>query len=228
MTKKVLAIIPARGGSKGLPKKNILDLQGKPLITWSIEASLNSKYIDTTIVTSDDDKILEIAKSLGVTTIKRPASLASDTSSSESVIKHVLDSINDTYEYIILLQPTSPLRKAQHIDEAFSLIFDSNSDSLISVVETDNKILKAFLEEDGYIKGISNNFFPFMNRQNLPKTYISNGAIYIINRLAFMKKNTFLTNKTIKYIMNEESSIDIDTIEDLIEAEKRIKNYKKI
>ena len=113
--KTFLAIIPARGGSKRLPRKNVLNLAGKPLIAWSIEAGLKSNYIDKLIVSSDDDEILEISKKYGAQTIKRPNELASDTATTFVALKHTIDNI-EKCDYIILLQATSPLRNEKHID----------------------------------------------------------------------------------------------------------------
>lgn len=223
MTKKVLAIIPARGGSKGLPKKNIIDLAGKPLIAWTIEASLGSKYITKTIVSSDSDEILEVVKNYNTDILKRPIEFASDTSSSEVVVKHVLETLDEKYDYIILLQPTSPLRTTVDIDNAFEQLFSSDATALISVCEYDNKILKAFKENEfGYIEGISNNKYPFVRRQDLPKTYMSNGAIYIIKIDKFLENKSFFTDKTISFIMDEIKSLDIDTKEDLDKVNKYI------
>lgn len=219
MTKNILAIIPARGGSKGIPKKNIIDLAGKPLIAWTIEASLNSKYISKTIVSSDSEEILDISKKFGADVVKRPDILANDTASSESVVNHVIKTLSEQYQYIILLQPTSPLRNSETIDKAIEYFFSKNATSLISVNEIDNKILKAFVEkDDDFLEGIRDNTFPFMPRQKLPKIYMSNGAIYMINTKDFLKNQSFFTDKTLKFIMNKEQSIDIDTLEDLEEA----------
>lgn len=223
MTKRVLAIIPARGGSKGIPKKNIIDLAGKPLIAWTIEASYCSKYITKTIVSSDSDEILEVAKNHNSNILKRPDELATDISLSEIVVKHAIENMEEKFDYIVLLQPTSPLRDTTDIDCAFENLFCSNATALISVCEYDNKILKAFKENEfGYIEGISNNKYPFMRRQDLPKTYISNGAIYIIKVDEFLKNNSFLTDKTISFVMSETKSFDIDTEEDLRKVEKYI------
>lgn len=226
MTNKVLAIIPARGGSKGLPKKNILDLNGKPLIAWSIEASLASKYITKTVVSSDSDEILNISKKYKANTLKRPTELASDTASSEEAVINAIKELKkagEEFEYLVLLQPTSPLRDRSDIDNALELLFDSEATALISVCETDNKLLKAFKEnEAGYIEGVSNNTFPFARRQDLPKTYMSNGAIYIIKIDEFLKYKTLFTKKTISYRMSKIKSLDIDTIDDLKEVENYI------
>jgi CMP-N,N'-diacetyllegionaminic acid synthase len=220
MTKKILAIIPARGGSKGLPRKNIVDLGGKPLIVWTIEASLSSNYITKTVVSSDSDEVLQIAKEHGVDVLKRPNEFATDTASSESVIKHALESLNEDFDYLVVLQPTSPLRTAKDIDSSFEKMMAEYATSLISVCNTDNKILKAFKENDsGYIEGISNNKYPFERRQNLPKTYMSNGAIYIIKVSEFLELKSLYTDKTIAFLMDEVSSIDIDNQRDLQDAE---------
>jgi len=227
MTKRILAIIPARGGSKGLPRKNILDLLGKPLIAWTIEASLNSKYITKTIVSSDDDEILDISKTYKADTIKRPEILALDTTAIEPVIKHVIDELkkeNQEFDYLVLLQPTSPLRDVKNIDDAFDMLFKSDASALISVCEIDNKILKAFKQnKDGFIEGVSNNKYPFMRRQDLPKTYMSNGAIYIIEVDEFLRNDSFYSDRTISYLMDEIKSMDIDTKEDL----EKVKEYLK-
>lgn len=215
---KIVSIIPARGGSKGLPGKNIIDLAGKPLIAWTIEASLKSKYITKTIVSSNDNNILEISKKFGVETIKRPNELALDTTPTEPVIEHVLKSLEniEQYDYLILLQPTSPLRDEKDIDSAIKLLIQKKVSALISTKEIDNKILKAFKNnENGYLEGIANNKYPFMRRQDLPKTFMPNGAIYIIDIKEFLKTKTLFTDKTISFEMSEEKSFDIDTKEDL-------------
>jgi len=121
MNKTFLAIIPARGGSKRLPRKNLLDLCGKPLIAWSIEAALKSKYISKVIVSSDEEEILNIAKEYKADFIKRPDELASDTATTFDALKHTLENV-EKYDYVVLLQPTSPLRDEKHIDEAIELL----------------------------------------------------------------------------------------------------------
>jgi len=227
---KILSIILARGGSKGLPQKNIIDLNGKPLIAYTISASLNSRYITKTIVSSDDEKILDKAKQYGAEIIRRPDELAQDTTPTEPAIEHVLkntDGLSD-YSYLVLLQPTSPLRNEIDIDEAIETLIKRGSTALISVVEIDNKVLKAFkVNDEGYIEGISNNFYPFMRRQDLPGVYMPNGAIYIVEIKEFLKTKSLFTNKTISYIMGEERSIDVDTKEDLFRIEQLMKGSEK-
>ena len=223
MIKRILAIIPARGGSKAFPRKNIITLAGKPLIAWTISAALNSKYITKTVVSTDDNEISNISKKEGVTVIKRPIELATDTSSSVSAVRHVLDyydSNGETFDIVILLQPTSPLRTSKNIDDAFKIMLEIKAKSLISVCETDNKFLKSFTKTSfGYLQGISNNKYTFMRRQDLPITYLSNGAIYIIFTKEFLKFDSFFTDKTIEFIMSKEQSVDIDSPNDLHKAE---------
>lgn len=228
---KLLAIIPARGGSKGLKGKNIIDLAGKPLIGWTIKASLKSKYITTTVVSSNDDKILKISEEFGAHTIKRSDNLSQDDTSTESVIENVLKNIENItlYDYLILLQPTSPLRDEHDIDSSVELLLKKNASALISVKKIDNKILKAFKKDkNGYLGGISNNLYPFMPRQDLPQTYMPNGAIYIVHLKEFIKNKKLFTDKTISFLMTEEKSIDIDTKEDLVSCKKVILNRLNI
>ena len=219
---KVLAIIPARGGSKGIPRKNIIQFSGKPLIQWSIDAALNSSVITDIAVSSDDDEILELVKkNVQIKTIKRPKELAQDNSRTEPVLVHALENIKDVkYDYLVLLQPTSPLRKASDIDEAFNKLIAINANSLISVCSIEHHPFKSFkISENGFLQGIINNDYPFMPRQELPKTVRANGAIYIIKVEDFLQDKSLLTNKTTFFEMSMESSLDIDTKEDL--------NYKK-
>lgn len=222
MTKKILAIIPARGGSKSLPGKNTLDLLGKPLIAWTIEASIKSKFITTTVVSSDDDNILEIANNYGIDSIKRPKSLSTDSALTQHVVSHTIETLeakSKFFDYIILLQPTSPLRDNRDIDKSFELFFNNYASSLISVNNIDNKILKAFVVCDkNYIRSISNNNYPFMPRQELPNTVISNGAIYIVEVKIFKEELKFLTDRTLHYLMPKNKSIDIDSLQDLLEC----------
>ena len=216
---KVIAIIPARGGSKGIPKKNLVNFLGKPLLQWSIEAALNSKYITDVVVSSDDDDILRISQNhKNVIPIKRPKELALDTSRTEPVLAHVIESLKGrTFDYLILLQPTSPLRKSDDIDEAFNKLLASYANSLISVCSNDYHPYKSLrINNKGFLEGIINNEYPFLPRQELPQTYSANGAIYIIKVKDFIKNYSLITSKTLHYKMSIERSLDIDSKIDLI------------
>jgi CMP-N-acetylneuraminic acid synthetase len=209
--KSFLAIIPARGGSKRLPRKNILNLAGKPLIAWSIEAGLNSGYIDKVIVTSDDDEILEISRKFGADIIKRPDELASDTATTFDAIKHTVENLKK-YDYIVLLQPTSPLRNEKHIDEAIELLELKNADAVVSVCEMDHSPLWSnILPEDLSMKNFLREEVLNKRSQDLEKYYRINGAIYICKTEKLLEnKGFFLKENIFTYIMDRNSSIDID------------------
>lgn len=223
---KILAVIPARAGSKGIPCKNAMTVGGKPLIAWTIEAAKKCKRIDRIIVSSDGDEILNIAEKYGAEKLRRPASLALDESRSEPVIVHALKTLAEKGympDLVVYLQPTSPLRAAEHLSRAFSLFNEKGADALISVTKADNKFLKAFTgKPDGFIFGVSNNDFPFMNRQNLPEVFMPNGAIYIVRASDFLKDPKFWREKTVPFVMSAEDSIDLDTPEDLARIGKRL------
>jgi CMP-N,N'-diacetyllegionaminic acid synthase len=219
---KAVAIIPARGGSKGLPRKNIRIVGGKPLIGWTIDAARACEKIDRVIVSSDDDEILAVAESFGAKTLKRPDDLSTDTARPESVFEHALQSIpqEGLPEFAVYLQPTSPLRSSQHISDAFNVLERSAADALISVYETDKKVLKSFiLDTEDHLRGVLNNQAPFMNRQLLPGVYMPNGAIYIVRAKDFLKTRSYLPQNTVPYVMPESLSIDVDSIDDLARIE---------
>ena len=206
-----LAIIPARGGSKRLPRKNVLDLAGKPLIAWSIEAGLNSNYIDKVLVSSDDDEILEVSKKHGAQTIKRPGELASDTATTFDVLKHTIENI-EKYDYIVLLQATSPLRNEKHIDESIKLLELKKADAVISVCEMDHSPLWAnTLPQDNSLVRFLKDEVLNQRSQDLDKYFRLNGAIYICRTEKLLEaKSFFLKENIFAYCMDKESSIDID------------------
>ncbi len=209
--KTFLAIIPARGGSKRLPRKNILELDGKPLIAWSIEAGVKSKYMDKIIVSSDDDEILSISKSLGVETIKRPYELASDTATTFDAIKHTIDNI-ERYDYIVLLQPTSPLRNYKHIDEAIELLETKNADAVVSVCKMEHSSLWSnTLPQDLSMNNFLKDEILNKRSQDLEKYYRINGAIYVCKTDKLLEEKSFFIGDNIfAYKMDRNSSVDID------------------
>jgi CMP-N,N'-diacetyllegionaminic acid synthase len=223
---KIISIIPARGGSKGVPRKNIISVANKPLIAWTIEASLKSKFISRTIVSSEDKEILAVAKSFGAQAIKRPKVLAGDKVPSEPVITHVLEYLKKKENYIpdiiVFLQPTSPLRDSDDIDKAVGLLLkNKKSTAVISVCEPEHNPLKTFrINRKGYLEGIINNKYPFMRRQDLTPYYLHNGAIYIIKTEFFNKNHRLITATTLPYIMSLKKSKQIDNPSDLIDIEK--------
>lgn len=211
MTKTFLAIIPARGGSKRFPRKNVLDLCGKPLIAWSIESALKSKYISKIIVSSDDEEILNIAKEYKADFIKRPDELASDTATTFDALKHTLENV-EKYDYVVLLQPTSPLRTEKHINEAIELLEEKNADAIISVCEMEHSVLWSnTLDENLDMSNFLSDEVLNKRSQDLPKYYRLNGAIYICKIDKFLQnRGFFLKDKVFAYIMDKKDSVDID------------------
>jgi len=219
MNKTFLAIIPARGGSKRLPRKNLLDLCGKPLIAWSIEAALKSKYISKVIVSSDDEEILNIAKEYKADFIKRPDELASDTATTFDALKHTLENVGK-YDYVVLLQPTSPLRSEKHIDEAIELLEEKSADAIISVCEMEHSPLWSnILDENLDMSNFLRDEVLNKRSQDLPKYYRLNGAIYICKTEKLLEnKGFFIKENIFAFKMNKENSIDIDEEIDFIIA----------
>ena len=212
MNKTFLAIIPARGGSKRLPRKNVLDLCGKPLIAYSIEAGLKSKYISKVVVSSDDKEILQVSQNFGADIIKRPDSLANDTATTFDALKHTLGNVGK-YDYVVLLQPTSPLRSEKHIDEAIELLEEKSADAIISVCEMEHSPLWSnTLDENLDMSNFLKDEVLNKRSQDLPKYYRLNGAIYICKTDKLLENKSFFIKKNIfAYIMEQENSIDIDT-----------------
>jgi len=221
---KILAVIPARGGSKGLPGKNIKKLNGKPLIVYTIEAGLQSKYQMRIIVSTDDEKIAEISRSYGAEVpFLRPEGLAKDKTPTLPVLQHAIRFLNTKENYfpdiILLLQPTSPLRKAKHIDEAMDLFFRENPDSVVSLCKVkDSPYSIKKIEKNGIVIPFINTDEEYTRRQDLPELYKLNGAIYLMGVDIIMKENKILGDNTKAYIMKEKDSIDVDTEVDFVLA----------
>lgn len=220
----MLAIIPARGGSKGLPKKNIRDFDGKPLIFYSIKAAKKSRFIDRIIVSTDDKEIAQISEMYGAEVpFLRPKELATDTSQAIDTYLYTINEINkqsnNLIDEFIVLQPTSPLRREIDINEAISLFREKNADSVISVFEAKHppnwykKISNHGILAD-YFQGENS-----LNRQEYQKTYLPNGAIFILKYHVLKKTRSYYTEKSFAYIMPAELSIDIDNLWDFQLAE---------
>lgn len=212
---RLLAVIPARGGSKRLVGKNVLELSGKPLIAWTIQAALNSKFIDRVVVSTDDIKIANISKQYGADIpFIRPDFLSTDTATSMDTLLHtvnILNDLGDCYDYLILLQPTSPLRTEEHIEAAIDLLIEKNANSIVSVCEVDHpsewiNTIPSDLSMDNFI----NNEQRSKRSQDFQKEYRINGAIYLSKISVLIDKLTFFTKDSYAYIMDKESSIDID------------------
>jgi CMP-N,N'-diacetyllegionaminic acid synthase len=222
---RLIAVIPARGGSKGIPRKNIRQLCGRPLIAYSIEAARQSRAVDRTVVSTDDGEIAEVSRNLGAEVRMRPAALSQDDTPTRAVLEHVIAELAaERYvaDAVLTLQPTSPLRTAQHIDEAAALFAaDEDADSLVSCVDVPHifhplSVMRRTPE--GYLEP----FFPMPQphrRQDKQLVFARNGAAIYITRIARISEYVF-GGRLIPYLMDAESSIDIDTLEDLRVAEQ--------
>jgi len=228
--KSVFALIPARGGSKGLKKKNIKNLGGKPLIAWTITEATKSKYIDKLILSSDDKEIIKVAQSYGCEApFVRPQELSNDESSSIDVLLHALKEVAKPYDYIVLLQPTSPLRLTKDIDQCLELCLKTGAPSCVSIVQSDKSPYWMFtLDSQKEISPIIKNKQIDQRRQDLPPAYLINGAVYVAKTNWLLKTKKFIGDNTIGYVMPKERSCDIDDRIDMSLCEILIKEQKKL
>lgn len=211
--KTVLAIIPARGGSKGVPGKNLRVIQGKTLLAHTVESARSSQLIDRVIVSTDDEKILAEAKRANADTpFIRPKELALDHTPSVDVIIHAINAIPNQYDYFILLQVTSPLRDVNDINQSLQLCDNVNAPACVSVTEAEESPYWMF-----NLNAKKSTLSPLLakpiptQRQACPITYVLNGAIFLANTKWFLQTKTFISNETIGYVMPKDRSIDIDT-----------------
>jgi CMP-N,N'-diacetyllegionaminic acid synthase len=226
---RVLAIIPARGGSKGVPNKNKKILGIKPLIQYSIEAALESSLLREVCVSSDDDEILEIAKKSKVTALKRPDYLADDKARSVDVVMHCLSEykkLNREFDAICLIQPTTPFRSPRFIDSCISEYEERNADSLISVQEVPHQFNPhwVFEEIDGKLAISTGEKEIITRRQNLPNSYYRDGSVYITNSNVILEKESFFGDNLHFVLSDPKFNINIDTLDDWNLAEKFIIN----
>ena len=204
LNKRIIGIIIARENSKRLKKKNIKKLWGKPLLAHTIIAAKNSIYLDKVIISTESKNIVKIAKKYKCEApFIRPKKLSLDYVSATDVFFHALKKINEYFDYAVLLQPTSPLRTAEDIDQSIVKIINENGDSLISVYYT--KKINKFA-----VRVKNNKIYKLKNKNYKGKIYYLNGAIFMCNVLYFMKNKNFYSNKTIPYFMKKKYSVDID------------------
>lgn len=228
---KILAIIPARAGSKGIKDKNIVDLNGKPLIAYSIEAALKSKYIDKIVVSTDGEEIAQVAKKYGAEVpFLRPKNISLDTSKTIEAVTHCIEELKkqgEKYDYMILLQPTQPLRQAWHIDEAIEFIIKKDEEALLSVSKVkDHPILTRTIDENNHTINLLQETST-KRRQDFQSYYKVNGAIYINKINENLNNETSLNDNKLAYIMDEKYDIDIDEIFDLKIASIKLEQISK-
>lgn len=229
---KVLALITARGGSKRLPRKNVKLLGGIPLISWTIREARKSKYITKLILSTDDLEAIEIAKAEECEVpFVRPTELAGDYSTSYDVAAHAIDTVNETYDWLVLLQPTSPFRTVIDIDAAIEMALEKvDVDSVISVCISEKSHLMYFLKNaDETLSspyGIKVSDLNHTRSQDMPMPYEINGAVYVVKIDWFLKNKMFFDEKTVVYEMPIDRSVNIDTEHDWLLAEIYLNRYK--
>ena len=224
----ILAIIPARGGSRGIPRKNVRPLCGKPLIAYTIEAALSSKLIDRVVVSSEDEEIATISSQYGAEVIERPPELATDNSPTEPVLEHTVGYLQQTQDYkadiVILLQPTSPLRNHRHIDEALGSFLSNEYDSLLSVCRSHLFLWR--MGRDGAYP-LNFDFRDRPRRQDKELEYQENGAIFVTRLEILLQGHNRLGGKVGLYVMPREESCEIDSEFDLWSCEEYIRMERR-
>ncbi len=219
---KILAVIPARGGSKGIKNKNITELAGRPLLQWTIEAAKKSRYIDRFVLSSDDPQIQMVAESLGCEVpFTRAADLATDEASTIDVLLDVLERVAG-FDVVVLLQPTSPFRTSKDIDSCLELMMRDGAPSAVSLCPVqDHPALVFKLHSDKKIAPfVSSTPSQALRRQDLPAAFKLNGAVYIASIPWLIENKTFTAAEAVGYIMPENRSIDIDDAQDLSMAQE--------
>jgi len=232
--KRVLGLITARGGSKGLPGKNIMPLAGKPVIAWTIEAALKSKYLDDLVLSTDDKRIAVAGRKYGAEVpFLRPKYLATDRSTSMEVVLHALSWLQQNgreYDYLVLLEPTSPLRESGDIDKAISILAENKVGAVsivgVSRVEAAHPVFDVKLNKKGLLVPYVGSFKAAGRRQDITELYFFEGTVYVSEVEALKKRKSFYHEKTLPYIVPRWKSIEIDNIGDLICAEAMLKNIK--
>lgn len=221
----VFALIPARGGSKGILQKNIAPLLDQPLIAYSIQAAQASEVIDTVYVSSDDDQILSVAHYYNAERIKRDPHLARDDSPTDPVVAEFIHRIKPAMkDVIVLLQPTSPLRTGEHIREALAEFNDfPTCRGLISVYEINNKLMTAYVGGGEFLHPLAGEHTSYTGRRDLPSLYMPNGAIYIFKVEDFLREEKIPRAHLIPYLMTDSDSLDINCPDALITAEQRLR-----
>ena len=215
--KSILAVIPARGGSKGLPRKNLRMLAGKPLIAWTIEEAKKSKYIDRLMLSSEDAEIISVARQWGCEApFVRPQELATDETPGVEPILHAIDALSEKYDYVVMLQPTSPLRIAEDIDGCVEMCLGHKAPACVSVTEPSKSPYWMYRLDAGdrLIPNLDLGFAD-VRRQDLPRVYALNGAVYVAETDWLIAHRTFLTQETVAFVMPRERLWDVDTELDL-------------
>ena len=226
---KVLAVIPARGDSKGIPRKNLYPLNGKPLIAYTIEAALKSKLLTRSIISTDSEEIAEVAEKFGGDVpFIRPNVLANDTASSIDVVKHAVKELEKAdgvrYNYAVLLQPTTPLRLSEDIDKVVQKLISTQCDTVITMVDVGAyHPARMYRIENDRLVGIMEESIAMRRRQDLPPIYIRSGDVYACKRDIIFNRNSMLGNDCRPLVISPNRAINIDTLRDIVLAEYLLK-----
>ena len=225
--KNIVAVIPARGGSKGIPGKNIVDFCGSPLISWSIRQALNSELISSVWVSSDSDEILECSENFGANSILRPKEISGDFATSESAWIHSLEQIEqkEKVDIVVGLQATSPLRSKSDIDLSLQTYINNNLDSLFSVVEIEDFFMWSFDKDINKPRSINYDFKNRKRRQDLSTKYLENGSIYAFNPKMLLETKNRIHGEMGFYIMEKYKMFQIDSFADLELCQRIMKGY---
>lgn len=225
---RILGVVPARGGSKGIPRKNLVSLCGRPLIAYTIEAGLTSKLITRLVVSTEDEEIAGAARELGADVpFRRPEELAADDAKSLPVVQHAVRTVERqegaTYEVVVMLQPTTPLRTAQDIDDGIRLLMETGAESVVSVVDVGANHpfrMKRIDDRGRLVNFVDQGFEDMRPRQELPRVYIRSGDLYITRRAVIMDQDTLVGTDCRPIVIPEERAVNIDTPFDLLRAEQ--------
>jgi CMP-N,N'-diacetyllegionaminic acid synthase len=230
--KKILGLIPARGGSKGLPGKNIKPLCGKPLIAWAIEQGLASKYLDKVIVSTDDEEIAKVSRSFGAEVpFMRPGELATDAAKTIDVVVHALEFLKQRggleFDYLALLEPTSPLRKNGDIDKSIAKLIDNgkNVDCLVSLgkISLEHPEITKSLDINGYVKPFFEQEVTATRRQDYSSAYFPYGVIYLSKVETLFSSKTFYQERTLPFLIERWQNYEVDDIYDFMVIETILK-----
>ena len=216
---RALAVIPARRGSKGLPLKNLRALAGVPLIVHSIRAALAASLVQTVVVSTEDDEIATVAASHGATIVKRPGELASDTAQNNGVVRHVLESMPGQHRYVVLLQPTSPLRSAAQIDQCLEPLIGGTARTAMTITPVEHHPGKAVYLNGELVEPFTNDADMEARRQEMREVYRQNGAVYAVGVEDFLANDRFYLRPCHGVVVPAEDSIDIDSEIDLMLAQ---------
>ena len=231
--KNVLAVIPARGGSKGMPGKNIKVFAGKPLIVHSVESSLKCSLISRTVVSTDSDKIAEIAKTHGAQVIKRPDELAADTSLVIDAIKHAVLKVEEegrNVDFVLLLEPTSPFRREEDLERCVQVLLDDKADSVATFTDAHVSPNRLWRVSDEVVEPYIEGAVPWLPRQKQPKAHELTGQIYGLSRKVLFEKEdsiSLLLGRKFAVITPRETALDIDTELDFMIAEKVMEHFQR-